>query len=210
MDQQSVSTSLRPFYFVLVVWGQRYRDYFLEYCLPSLLAPGNIPAVTGRRPAKYLIATTEDDWASMRRTAIFRELERYVAPVFVKLPPWPSERPYWMQNIIGHKLCCDMIFHDKAYRIFTSPDAIFADGAICRLHDLALRGTEVVFKLTVPIAGEKQFFKALAQLDMLPQISPRDSGKPLVYSGRQVASAALRSMHHMSIINEWQASYFCC
>ena len=31
----------RGFYFIVVLWGERFRDYFLEYCLPSLLSPGN-------------------------------------------------------------------------------------------------------------------------------------------------------------------------
>ena len=53
---------MRPFYFVVVVWGREYRDYFLEYCLPSLLSPGNIPALDGKRPAKVLFATTAEDW----------------------------------------------------------------------------------------------------------------------------------------------------
>jgi hypothetical protein len=209
MDYHNERVPLRPFYFVLVVWGREYRDYFLEYCLPSLLAPGNIPAVAKCRPSKYLIATTSDDWESMRNTAIFRELERYVDPVFIELPPCPPDRPYWMQNIVGHKLCCDIAFRDRAYRIFTGPDAIFADGAMGRLNELASAGTEVVFKLTVPSVKKEPFFEALTEFDMRPAVSARDTGKPLSYSGRQVASAAIRSMHSMSAVNEWQASYFC-
>jgi hypothetical protein len=203
------SKALRPFFFVMVVWGDEYRNYFLEYCLPSLLAPHNIPAVSKCRPAKYLIATTANDWELMKRTAIFRELAHNVVPTFIELPPCPSDRPYWMQNIIGHKLCCDLVFQEKAYRIFTSPDAMFADGAITRMHDLALSGAEVVMKLTVPQADKTAFFKTLTHMNLLPESSARDTGKSLIFSGRQLASATIRSMHSMSIVNEWRASYFC-
>jgi len=202
-------TDLRPFYFVMVVWGEEYRNYFLEYCLPSLLAPGNIPAISKNRPAKYLIATTAADWELMRQTAVFQQLSHYVATKFIELPFCPGDRPYWMQNIVGHKLCCDLIAKEKAFRIFTSPDALFADGAIARMHDLALGGTEAIMKLTVPQADKGLFFKTLAQMRMLPDTSARDTGKPLVYSGRQIAWAVIRSMHSMSTVNEWQASHFC-
>jgi hypothetical protein len=199
---------LRPYYFVLVVWGERYRNYFLEYCLPTLLAPGNIPAVARRRPTKYLMATTREDWEAMRCTAIFRAMQEHTEPVFLELPDG-SNRPYWLQNIVGHKLCCERVFQDRAYRIFTGPDAVFSDGSFARLDELAAGGCEVVLKLSVPTVEKRAFFQALGELGMLPEKSARDSGKPLVYSGRQIAAAALRSMHDMAIVNEWDAPHFC-
>lgn len=36
---------LRPFYFVVVFWGERFRSYLVDFCLPSLLSPHNIPAL---------------------------------------------------------------------------------------------------------------------------------------------------------------------
>src|SRR5271155_5483826 len=117
MPTETEREMLRPFYLVLVVWGEQYRNYFLDFCLPSLLAPGNIPTLAAKRPTKYLIATTRSDWEEIRHTTIFRELERYVSPDFVELPACPPERPFWMQNIVGHKLCCDIIAKEEAYRI---------------------------------------------------------------------------------------------
>jgi hypothetical protein len=61
----------------------------------------------------------------------------------------------------------------------------------------------------VPTVEKRAFFQALGELGMLPEKSARDSGKPLVYSGRQIVAAALRSMHDMAIVNEWDAPHFC-
>jgi hypothetical protein len=199
---------LRPFYLVLVVWGETYRNYFLEYCLPTLLAPGNIPAVARKRPMKYLMATTRKDWDAMRSTAIFRAMEEHVEPIFIELPDG-TDCPYWLQNVKGHKLCCERITQDRAYRIFTGPDAVFSDGFLARLDDLAASGCEVVLKLTVPAVEEDQFFRELRERDMLPKVSARDSGQPLIYSARQITAASLRSMHDMTAVNEWDAPYFC-
>jgi hypothetical protein len=35
----------REFYFIVVLWGERFRTYFLEYCVPSLLSAKNIPSL---------------------------------------------------------------------------------------------------------------------------------------------------------------------
>src|ERR1700761_9260865 len=59
----------RPFYFIIVLWGRTFRNYFLECCLASLLSPGNIPALNTSTRSKFLIATRPDDWAALRDAA---------------------------------------------------------------------------------------------------------------------------------------------
>ena len=199
--------SFRPFYIVVVVWGREYRDYFLEYCLPSLLSPNNIPALDGQRPAKVLFATTAEDWDAMRETAIFRELEKHAEPVYLELPP-KGDRPYWLHSIVGHQMCCDLTARDKAYRILVCPDSVFSDGAIRRFHEVAIDGAEVVLSLVTPLTRTDLFLKALSELGLQPQQSARDTGIPIVISPRQVVSLAMRAMHGSSRVNEWEAPYF--
>ena len=62
----------RPFYFIVVLWGERFRKYFLDFCLASALSPGNIPALLASRRSKFLIATRPEDWAAMRETQMLR------------------------------------------------------------------------------------------------------------------------------------------
>lgn len=47
--------------FNLVLWGERYVDKFLRFALPSLLAPGNVPALTQYGPVIFDIHTTDAD-----------------------------------------------------------------------------------------------------------------------------------------------------
>ena len=202
------SVSQRPFYFVLVVWGEQYRNYFLEFALPSLLAPGNIPAITGVRPSKFLIATTAADWDAMHETAVFRELERHVAPVFLELPPHPPDRHYWYQAILGHKLCCEIVVRDRAVRIFTAPDTVYSDGMVAHLHQLALDGAEAVLKLVAPLTRTDLFVKSLAETGLLPENSARDTGRPLVLAPRQLVKVAFSALHGASRVTEWEAPYF--
>jgi hypothetical protein len=202
------SSEARPFCFIVVVWGGKFCDYFLQYCLPSLLAPGNIPALGGHRPAEFIVCTTADDWRAMAETEIFRELQRHASPVFLELPPRPPERPNWAHSVVGHKLCCQAVFQKKAYRIFTVPDYIYADGAIARLNKIAASGAQAVLIHVQPRIDEKPFFALLEQNGILPRDNCKDSGQPLVCSARALVAAALQSLHSMTIVNEWTAPYF--
>ena len=51
----------RPTLLSLAVWGEAYIDKFLRTSLPSLLAPGNVPALAASDPVIFDIYTTEAD-----------------------------------------------------------------------------------------------------------------------------------------------------
>jgi hypothetical protein len=46
---------------LLPVWGYRYINQFLEFCLPTLLAPGNIPALVAALPCEFHLMTSAAD-----------------------------------------------------------------------------------------------------------------------------------------------------
>ena len=199
----------RPFCFVTVVWGEQFRNYFLRYCLASLLAPGNIPSLAGHRRAEFIIATTAEDWQAMCETEIFRALQRHAKAIFLELPSRPPGQPNWERSVVGIKLYSEAAFQKKAYRIFTVPDYIYADGAVARLNQLATAGAQAVMINVQPRIAEEAFFATLKTMGLSPQADCRDTGTPLVYSSRQLVSAALKSFHSMTVVNEWEAPYFC-
>ena len=67
------ATVTRPFYFLLSLWGEKYRNYFVDRCLPTLLAPGNFPVLRAADGHRLLIATTRSDWEAMEA---FRSWQR--------------------------------------------------------------------------------------------------------------------------------------
>jgi hypothetical protein len=46
---------------LLPVWGQRYIKQFLNTCLPTLLAPGNLPALAAKLPCEFVFLTSSED-----------------------------------------------------------------------------------------------------------------------------------------------------
>jgi hypothetical protein len=197
----------RPFHFAVVLWGERFRNYFLEYCLPSLLSPGNIPALATRAPSKFLIATRPEDWAAMRATAIFKRLEAYIDPVYLEIPPCPPGRTGCEHMGIGHKLACELSFREKAYAVHATPDCMFSDGAVARMQALAREGKELVLCAALRF-GEEPFFANLQSRGLLPAEHRRDSGQPLTLPARDLAWAAVNGLHTETLGYEWDAPYF--
>jgi hypothetical protein len=92
-----VSVVERPFYFIVSFWGEEFRNHFLRLCAPSLLAPGNIPALFGVRRCRLLICTTAEDWKALQADPLFALLGVSATLEFVELRhsvPDFLRRPY--------------------------------------------------------------------------------------------------------------------
>ncbi|HUD88322.1 MAG TPA: hypothetical protein VMR17_17920 [Xanthobacteraceae bacterium] len=194
----------RPFYFIIVLWGARFRDYFLEYCVPSLLAPGNLPSLSTKTPSKFLIVTRPDDWAAIEASPIFAVLSRYVTPVYVEIAPCPPNRSGCQHMGLGHRIACDMAHKDKAYAAVLTPDCMLSDGSVARLQELARTGTQLVLTAALRF-GEEPFLGHLQNMGVLPNVSRGATGTPLVISGRQMVYAAVNGFHSETLAYEWDA-----
>ena len=194
----------RPFYFIVVLWGEAFRNCFLEFCLASTLAPGNIPALNTTPRSKFLIATRPDDWAAMRETEMFHLLERYVEPVYIEIPPCPAGVHGCQHMGIGHRQACDMAHRDKAYAVVLTPDSMLSDGSVARLQDLARQGTELVLAPALRF-GEEPFFAHLRAIGAVPAERRGDTAAPLAIGGRQMVYAAVNGFHSETLTYEWDA-----
>lgn len=197
----------RPFYFITVVWGRSYCGKFLQYCVASLLAPRNIPAIRSRQRSRFLIGTLPADWDYMRATPIFHELERYVEPVFIEIPPCPPDKLACIHMGAGHLSACGMAHRDKAYGVILAPDSVFSDGTIQNLQKHAAAGMEVVWVAAMRF-GEEPFLGHLRALGALSDDDRTRSCIPLVISGRQLVLAGVNGMHTETLTYEWDAPYF--
>jgi hypothetical protein len=192
----------RPFYFIVVLWGERFRTYFLEYCLPSLLSPGNIPALATSQASKFLIATRPDDWRAMEATPIFDVLKRYLTPVFVEIPPCPPDKSGCQHMGIGHKLACEIACRDDAYGVVLTPDSMLSDGSVSRLQELACDGVKLVLAAALRF-GEEPFLGHLRELGAVTCERRSESGRSLTITGRQMVYAAVNGFHSQTLAYEW-------
>ena len=185
----------RPFHFIVVLWGERFRGYFLEYLLPSLLTPGNLPSLRTRYPSKLVIATTREDMAILRTSPLMMEAMSYVGIEHVEIPPCPANKHGCEHMGKGHKLASQAAYEDHAYTMFMCPDNWLSDGAVERLQEHAEKGVQLVISPAVRF-GEEPFLAGLKEL-----VGRR--GAVALRDTRAVVGIALKSMHPETEAYEW-------
>lgn len=196
---------MRPFHFITVFWGARFTDYFAEFALPSLLAPGNLPSL--KTSSKLLIACYPQDAATLKTTTIYRKALQYVEIVFLNLPKCPPNKNGCQHMGVGHKMACQIAYDERGYGCILAPDTIISDGAIAALQRHAEDGKKLVLAPACLRLAEEPFFRELMAMGALSQRSRKSSGEPIIATGAQLAEASIRSLHSASRINEWDAPY---
>jgi hypothetical protein len=200
--------SLRPFYFIVAFWGERFRDFLADFCLPTLLSPNNIPCLTGGRRNRFIFCTTPEDWGILQQTPIFSMLARHVEPVLIEVPPAPPGRSACEHMGLGHKLALQMAHRAGAYSVFLTPDLMVSDGTMAAVERHARSGRTVV--LTVALRfGEEPLFERLADMGLVnPGERLSQLGRPLSITGREMVAAGVPSFHSETQTYEFNAPYF--
>jgi hypothetical protein len=191
----------KTFYFIVVVWGDRFRNYFLDFCLPSLLSRGNIPAISMLPRSKFIIATRPNDWEIIKSAPIFQLLQRYADPIYLEIPEQPPNRSGCEHMNEGHKLACNLAYRNKGLAMILTPDCMLSDGSVARLQDLALKGFDVVLVAALRF-GEEPFLGRLHDDGLIGR-----KGEPLAISGRAMAAAAVSGLHPETLSYQWDSPY---
>ena len=190
-----------PFYFVVVFWGEEHRNSFVHMLVPSLLAPGNLPALHSPMQSRFLIVTTADDWRAIQSHPVVEALQRLIHSIHIEMAPPASGANKYLVMSEGHKRATMLAFADGAFGIFLTPDLVLSDGSIITLQRLAHQGKAVVLSVAMRFAREG----CLREIDNLRGSSP-DSA--LMLPPRTLAGIALRHMHAETLRYDWDEPYF--
>ncbi len=199
-DVSSMTLMARQLYFVVVFWGREHREYFLRLLVPSLLAPGNLPALENKSDSKFLVCTTAEDWSAIQGDPDFLALKLMINPVLIEIPPPGLESNKYLVMSAGHKLATTMAFWGRACGVFLTPDLVLADGGVVALQRLSREGKRVVLCAAMRYTSEG----AVPEIEAL-RAGP---GLPLVLPPRRLAEIALRHMHIETLRYDWDAPYF--
>lgn len=199
--------TVRPFYFCVVVWGDRYVDYLLEYCIPSLLAPGNIPSLPPG-DHKFLFATTTKDRKAIEEAPIVQKLARFAEPVFLEIDFPPPGRSAMLHMGVGHKLLTDRCFRDRAYGVHLTPDLVLSAGTVRSMCREAGNGARVYLCAALRFAEEPLFEELRTRGYDRPDMKRREGGTQLILAGRELVQIAMNAMHSETASFEFEAPYF--
>jgi SAM-dependent methyltransferase len=130
------------FDFVIVCWGPSYTRLLLDVCLPSLLASGNLPAISSLSKSRFCIYTTDIDAVEIRQSAAFAALQRLM-PVNIHFPQGLKGDRYEKMSSC-HRHAIAEAESRKSAIVCLGPDLIMANGSLAAISRLADSGYRVV------------------------------------------------------------------
>ena len=86
LPSQPYREEQRPTLLSLVIWGEAYVEKCLKYAIPSLLAPGNIPALAAQGGVIVDIYTSEYGRTLLEDDEAFGALTRFAEVKFTEIP----------------------------------------------------------------------------------------------------------------------------
>ena len=75
----SSARAVKQITLLMPVWGYQFIGRFLEFCLPTLLAPNNIPAIARQLPCRFVLLSSVADEPIIRSHPAWQKLERHCA-----------------------------------------------------------------------------------------------------------------------------------
>lgn len=121
---------------------------FLDINLPTMLAAGNLPALTTGIDCEYLIYTTTLDATLLERNGAFARL-RSLMPVEVKLfAPEKTKHPIELHQEIWQR-ATEHARSRGAFILLMPPDVGWADGSFASLRAALIAGKRAIF-MTYP------------------------------------------------------------
>jgi hypothetical protein len=190
----------RPVLFMVPFWGERYRRYFVERLLPSLLAPNNLPLLRADEGHRFLIATTPEDWAAIVDLPIIRRLRQHATPTLIEIPKPTGETAPGSTSAILHqdvalKLLAKAAFQGKGYGSLMWPDCIISDGMVASLIKHARAGRHLVLCPALRQA-EESAISELKNRGLVPDgSSPAENGATINIPQRVLADLMVRHLH---------------
>ncbi len=190
MSAERVSrTSLRAVKFLLPVWGERFVAQWLDYSLPCLLAPHNIPAITAKLPCEFEILTTTDLEASIRQHPGFARLSRLLPCKITAIDHLITSR--------NHSTAITLAFEESVRAtgqqmldtlfFFMVSDFIFSNGSFSAVLDRVQSGADAVMVGNLQVAAEQV-------TPLLNNLIEPDTGV-MKFSSRELMRLCIDNLH---------------
>jgi hypothetical protein len=194
------SNGRRRCIFVTVLWGDWHREIFLNTNLPTILSPGNLPALGAAIDCGYLVYTTPQDALKMSRNRAFQRL-RAIVPVSLKLfTPSKTRNIFNLHHEIWRK-ATERARREQAFILLMPPDVAWADGSFARLRNALTSGKRAIF-MTYPRVVSETIVPALAER------FPRDAGEAMIVPPKELMSLAITHIHPLMAAYDRAATHF--
>jgi hypothetical protein len=194
------SNGRRRCVFVTVLWGDWHREIFLNSNLPTMLSPGNLPALSAGIDCEYLVYTTPQDALKMSHNQAFQRL-RSIVPLSLKLfTPSRTGNIFNLHHMIWRK-ATEHARRQQAFILLMPPDVAWADGSFARLRNALASGKRAIF-MTYPRVVSETIVPALAER------FPRDAGESMVIPAKDLMALAITHIHPLMAAYDRASTHF--
>ena len=180
---------------LLPVWGDEYITKILDQSLPTLLAPGNVPALAQALPTRFVFLSRARDLASIRDHPAYERLRQICNVEILPIDDLITRSNHSTTVTLayaravrqGGESMLDTCF------FFLVSDYIMADGSLAAVLRRMQAGTSAVQ------AGNFQLDEEAAEPWLLRRLA--DAGTELALKPREVMRWALGCLHPLSAAN---------
>ena len=131
----------------IMVWGDKYTDLFLNYCLPSLVGPGNLEKISDV-DIYWHIFTSNKTKKSLLANKLFNSVSKNNHARFEIIPQEVIDSSefinrYWM---LGAYTQTSLIYAAsiQAYVHFTNPDVVYSKDFFKNLFEISKRKSNII------------------------------------------------------------------
>jgi hypothetical protein len=185
---------------LLPVWGHRYVSQFLEVGLPTLLAPGNVPALAQSLPSEFQLLTGAADESYIRRHPAFLRLadvcRATIRPIDHLITAGNNSTTLTLAYVEAIRAAGPAML-DTCF-FFLVSDYIVADGSLASALARVRAGASAV------LVGNFQVTAEEAMPWLRERIGPE--GARATLSARELTRWALGHLHPATVANTINAS----
>ena len=180
---------------LMPVWGYRFVSQFLEFCLPTLLAPGNVPAVAATLPCRFVLLSSEADEPLIRSHPAWQALARICAAEIHRIDDLITDGNHTATITLAFARAVRQAgdaMTDTCF-IFLVSDYLVADGSLRSVVERVRQGASGV------VAGN---FQIVAE-DAIPAFRRRigPGSTAIVLPPRELMSWSLAHLHPATVAN---------
>ena len=188
------SGSAFPFIMSTPVWGAGHLGLFLNVCLPSLLADGNLPSLAPDPQNRYLIYTRPEDEERLRAAPTFGRLSEIVTVEVILIREKITEPHRTMSNC--HADSVRRADEVGGAAVFLPPDCVWSENSMAALERISRTGKSVVHMSGVRLDRD----------GVVPEFASRysDDGTVLSIAPRELVSIGLRHLHPIAFTHFWK------
>ena len=177
------------------LWGPRFVERFLTQTLPSILSPGNLPALCHGETVEYRILTEAADAIALRTHPLFRRLQSLLRVEFVLIDDVAGAAKYDRVSQL-HRLAMKGAAQSDIGLIFFVPDAIWSDGTLAEVKSIAKAGYQAI-AMDGPRVVRRPFMSDLAAF--------RNGDGIISVRSRELMELAIRHIHPNEAAWSWNS-----